>query len=291
MSRRWRRAIRHPAFAVGLVLTLAIVGTAICSLVYTPRDPLRMELASRLQAPSAAHLMGTDQYGRDLLSRVMRGAIASLAVGAVAVGIGMGVGVILGAAGGWVGGWIDEAVMRVTDAVYGFPAVLSALLVTAVFGPGVLISMVAVGIAYVPVFARLSRASVLALRAQEFVTAARALGARDGAILRRHILPNAVSPLIVQATISFPLAILAEAALSYLGLGTQPPNPSWGLMLREAQNFLQLSPWYAVFPGAAIALAVLGFNLLGDGLRDLLDPRVSQYGGEPSGSATAPVAS
>jgi peptide/nickel transport system permease protein len=220
--------------------------------------------------------MGTDQYGRDLLSRVMRGAIASLAVGAVAVGIGLGVGVILGAAGGWVGGWIDEAVMRLTDAVYGFPAVLSALLVTAVFGPGVLISMVAVGIAYVPVFARLSRASVLALRAQEFVTAARALGARDGAILRRHILPNAVSPLIVQATISFPLAILAEAALSYLGLGTQPPNPSWGLMLREAQNFLQLSPWYAVFPGAAIALAVLGFNLLGDGLRDLLDPRVSQ---------------
>jgi peptide/nickel transport system permease protein len=276
MSRRWRRAIHHPAFAVGLVLTLAIVGTAICSLVYTPRDPLRMELASRLQAPSAAHLMGTDQYGRDLLSRVMRGAIASLAVGAVAVGIGLGVGVILGAAGGWVGGWIDEAVMRLTDAVYGFPAVLSALLVTAVFGPGVLISMVAVGIAYVPVFARLSRASVLALRAQEFVTAARALGARDGAILRRHILPNAVSPLIVQATISFPLAILAEAALSYLGLGTQPPNPSWGLMLREAQNFLQLSPWYAVFPGAAIALAVLGFNLLGDGLRDLLDPRVSQ---------------
>jgi peptide/nickel transport system permease protein len=276
MSRRWRGAIHHPAFAVGLGLTLAIVGTAICSLVYTPRDPLRMELASRLQAPSAAHLMGTDQYGRDLLSRVMRGAIASLAVGAVAVGIGMGVGVILGAAGGWVGGWIDEAVMRLTDAVYGFPAVLSALLVTAVFGPGVLISMVAVGIAYVPVFARLSRASVLALRAQEFVTAARALGARDGAILRRHILPNAVSPLIVQATISFPLAILAEAALSYLGLGTQPPNPSWGLMLREAQNFLQLSPWYAVFPGAAIALAVLAFNLLGDGLRDLLDPRVSQ---------------
>jgi peptide/nickel transport system permease protein len=276
MSRRWRRAIHHPAFAVGLVLTLAILGTAICSLVYTPRDPLRMELASRLQAPSAAHLMGTDQYGRDLLSRVMRGAIASLAVGAVAVGIGMGVGVILGAVGGWVGGWSDEAVMRVTDAVYGFPAVLSALLVTAVFGPGVLISMVAVGIAYVPVFARLSRASVLALRAQEFVTAARALGARDRAILRRHILPNAVSPLIVQATISFPLAILAEAALSYLGLGTQPPNPSWGLMLREAQSFLQLSPWYAVFPGAAIALAVLGFNLLGDGLRDLLDPGISQ---------------
>ena len=273
MSRRWRRALRHPAFAAGLALTLAIVGTAVCSLVYTPRDPLRMELAVRLEAPSATHPMGTDQYGRDLLSRVMRGAIASLAVGAVAVGIGMGVGVVLGAAGGWAGGWLDEAAMRVTDAVYGFPAVLSALLITAVFGPGMLISMVAVGVAYVPVFARLTRANVLQLRAQEFVTAARALGARDGVILWRHVLPNTVSPLIVQATISFPLAILAEAALSYLGLGTQPPHPSWGLMLREAQSFLQLSPWYAVFPGAAIALAVLGFNLLGDGLRDLLDPR------------------
>ena len=275
MSRRWRRVLRQRALAVGLLLTGLIVGTAVCSLVYTPRDPLRMEVSARLQGPSPGHPMGTDQYGRDLLSRVMRGAIASLAVGAVAVGIGMVAGVVLGAAGGWSGGWLDEALMRVTDAVYGFPAVLSALLIAAVFRPGVLISMVAVGIAYVPVFARLTRASVLALRVQEFVTAAQALGARDGAILWRHVLPNTISPLIVQATISFPLAILAEAALSYLGLGTQPPNPSWGLMLRDAQNFLQLSPWYAIFPGAAIALAVLGFNLLGDGLRDLLDPRGS----------------
>ena len=273
MSRRWRRALRHRALGVGLLITALIVGTAVCSLVYTPRDPLHMELAARLEAPSAAHPMGTDQYGRDLLSRVMRGAIASLAVGAVAVGIGMAVGVPLGASGGWSGGWLDEVAMRLVDAVYGFPAVLSALLIAAAFHPGVLISMVAVGIAYVPVFARLTRANVLALRVQEFVTAAQALGARDGAILWRHVLPNTVSPLIVQATISFPLAILAEAALSYLGLGTQPPHPSWGLMLRDAQNFLQLSPWYAIFPGAAIALAVLGFNLLGDGLRDLLDPR------------------
>jgi peptide/nickel transport system permease protein len=273
MSRRWRRALRHPGFVLGLAITAAIVGTALCSLVYTPRDPLGMDIAARLLPPSAAHPLGTDQYGRDLLSRVMRGAVASLAVGVVAVGIGMGTGVLLGTAGGWVGGWLDEAAMRVTDAIYGFPAVLSALLVTAVFGPGVLISMVAVGIAYVPVFARLTRANILSLREQDFVMAARALGARDGAIVWRHVLPNTVSPLIVQATISFPLAVLAEAALSYLGLGTQPPHPSWGLMLRDAQNFLQLSPWFAVFPGAAIALAVLGFNLLGDGLRDLLDPR------------------
>ena len=273
MSRRWRRALRHRAFALGLAITAAIVGTALCSLVYTPRDPLQMDIAARLAPPSMAHHLGTDQYGRDILSRVMRGAVASLAVGVVAVGIGMGVGVLLGTAGGWLGGWLDEAAMRLTDAIYGFPAVLSALLVSAVFGPGVLIAMVAVGVAYVPAFARLARANILALREQDFVMAARALGARDGAIVWRHVLPNTVSPLIVQATIAFPLAILAEAALSYLGLGTQPPHPSWGLMLRDAQNFLQLSPWFAVFPGAAIALAVLGFNLLGDGLRDLLDPR------------------
>jgi peptide/nickel transport system permease protein len=272
-GRPWRRALRNRPLAIGLVITVGIVGVAALSLVYTPRDPLRMDIAARLQPPSAAHWFGTDQYGRDLLSRVMRGAVASLAVGAVAVGVGMGAGVLLGIAAGWSGGWLDEALMRVVDALYGFPAVLSALLIAAVFGPGVLLTMLAVGLAYVPVFARLTRASFLTLREQEFVLAARALGAPGRTIVRRHVLPNTVSPLIVQATISFPLAILAEAALSYLGLGTQPPNPSWGLMLRDAQSFLALAPWFAVFPGAAIALAVLGFNLLGDGLRDLLDPR------------------
>jgi peptide/nickel transport system permease protein len=271
--RSWRRALRHRTFAAGLAITGAIVLVAALSLAYTPHDPLRMEIGQRLLPPSAAHPLGTDHYGRDLLARVMRGAAASLAVGAVAVGLGLVVGVLLGMIGGYVGGWPDEAIMRLVDAVYGFPAVLSALLITAVFGPGVLITMTAVGVAYVPVFARLTRASFLTLRAQDFVVAARALGAGDLAVVGRHILPNTLSPLIVQATISFPLAILAEAALSYLGLGTQPPHPSWGLMLKEAQNFLALSPWFAVFPGTAIALAVLGFNLLGDGLRDLLDPR------------------
>jgi peptide/nickel transport system permease protein len=260
---------------VGLVLTGGIVLVAAVSLVYTPQDPLRMDIAARLEAPSGQHPFGTDQFGRDLLSRVMRGAVASLAVGAVAVGLGLGAGVGVGAAAGYAGGWLDEALMRVMDAVYGFPAVLSALLVTAVFGPGVLMSTLAIGVAYVPVFARLTRASVLALRGQDFVLAARALGAGDWTIVRRHILPNALAPLVVQATISFPLAILAEAALSYLGLGTQPPQPSWGLMLKDAQDFLALSPWYAVFPGGAIALAVLGLNCLGDGLRDVLDPRAA----------------
>jgi peptide/nickel transport system permease protein len=269
-----RRIRRHGTFVLGLVITGAIVAVAALSLWYTPRDPLQMNIPARLAAPSATYPLGTDQYGRDLLSRVMRGAASSLVVGAVAVGIGMGAGVLLGMAGGYWGGWLDEGLMRVMDALYGFPAVLSALLVTAAFGPGVLISMLAVGAAYVPIFARLTRARFLELRAEEFVLAARALGARDGGIIGRHILPNTLSPLIVQATISFPLAILAEAALSYLGLGTQPPQPSWGLMLKEAQSFLALAPWYAIFPGSAIALAVLGFNLLGDGLRDILDPRL-----------------
>ena len=270
-----RRAARRGALVLGAAITATIASVALLSLVYTPYDPLQMDLGARLAGPSATHPLGTDQYGRDLLARIMRGAVSSLAVGAVSVSLALGLGVVAGTAGGYLGGWLDEAVMRLMDAVYGFPAVLSALLVAAVFGPGLLISMVAVGIASVPVFARLTRASVLTLKGQEFVVAARALGAGDLTLLGRHVLPNTVSPLVVQATISFPIAILAEAALSYLGLGTQPPNPSWGSMLRDAQNFLARSPWYAVFPGGAIALAVLGFNLLGDGLRDLVDPRVS----------------
>jgi peptide/nickel transport system permease protein len=271
--RPWRAAVRHRTLALGAAITAAIVIVASLSLVYTPRDPLEMRVAARLQPPSAAHPLGTDQFGRDLLSRIMRGARASLLVGAVSVSIGMGLGVLVGMVGGYFGGWLDESLMRLMDAVYGFPAVLSALLIAAVFGPGVVMSMVAVGVVSMPIFARLTRGSFLSLREREFVQAARALGAGDATIIGRHILPNTLSPLIVQATISFPVAILAEAALSYLGLGTQPPHPSWGLMLRDAQNFLELSPWYALFPGTAIALAVLGFNLLGDGLRDVLDPR------------------
>jgi peptide/nickel transport system permease protein len=260
---------------LGAAITLAIVLVAVLSLVYTPRDPLQMDIGARLQPPSVAHPLGTDQFGRDLLARIMRGAASSLLVGGISVGIALGVGVSLGVLAGYAGGWLDEALMRLMDALYGFPPVLSALLLAAVFGPGIAMSMVAVGAASTPIFARLTRSSFLILREREFVVAARALGAPDCAIVGRHILPNTLSPLIVQATITFPFAILAEAALSYLGLGTQPPQPSWGLMLRDAQNFLALSPWFALFPGSAIATFVLGFNLLGDGLRDILDPRSS----------------
>jgi len=268
-----RRALGHVTFTVGLAITVALVTTAAVSLVYTPRDPLEMSIAGRLQGPSRGYPLGTDQFGRDLLSRIMTGAVTSILVGVIAVGIGMGIGVALGMLSGYFGGWLDEGFMRLMDAVQGFPAILSALLMAAVFRPSLGISMVAIGVAFLPVFARLTRASFLEFRDRDFVVAARALGAGDGAVIGRHIMPNTLPPLIVQATISFPVAILAEAGLSYLGLGTQPPNPSWGLMLREAQAFLSLNPWYAIFPGGAIAVTVLGLNLLGDGLRDLLDPK------------------
>ena len=270
-----RRPTRHSAFLVGAVITVALIGTAALSLVYTPEDPLAMASGARLQGPSRVHPFGTDQYGRDLLSRVMRGAVTSIAVGVIAVGIGAAAGVALGIASGWIGGWTDEVAMRLVDAVQGFPAVLSALLLAAVFAPSLAVGMTAIGVSFVPAFARLARAAFLELRVRDFVVAARALGARDWRLVARHILPNTLPPLLVQATTSFPLAIVAEAALAYLGLGTQPPNPSWGLMLKDAQSFLALNPWFAVFPGSAIAVTVLGLNLLGDGLRDLLDPKAA----------------
>src|SRR5438128_5580556 len=242
MSRR-----HHLTFALGVAISLALAATAALSLVYTPRDPLAMAGAARLEGPSRTHPFGTDQYGRDVLSRdvlsrVMAGAPTSIAVGVIAVGIGALAGIVLGLASGWIGGWLDESAMRLVDAVQGFPAILSALLFSAVFAPGIGISMVAIGIAFVPAFARLTRRAVPEPRDREFVVAARALGAGDRRLVLRHILPNTMAPLIVQATTSFPVAILAEAALAYLGLGTQPPHPSWGLMLKEAQNFLGMNP-------------------------------------------------
>src|SRR5262245_15536715 len=268
-----RRSMRHATFVLGAAITVTLMATAALSLVWTPIDPLAMPIADRLQGPTSAHPFGTDQYGRDILSRTMVGAVTSIAVGVIAVGIGAALGMLTGVLSGYVGGWTDEVLMRLIDAVQGFPAILSALLFAAVFRPGIGISMVAIGIAFVPAFARLTRGAFLELRAREFVVAARALGAGDARLVGCHILPNTLPPLVIQATTSFPVAILAEAGLAYLGLGTQPPHPSWGLMLKEAQNFLTLSPSYALLPGGAIALTVLGLNLVGDGLRDLLDPK------------------
>jgi peptide/nickel transport system permease protein len=270
------RPLRNVNLLLGGLLVLAIVAAAVFSYVYTPYDPNRMDLSRRFLPPHSSHLLGTDQYGRDILSRVMKGAVNSILVGWVAVGIGVGVGVLLGSLAAYWGGWRDEGVMRLADVFYGFPAVLSAILITSVLGPGIFNSMLAIGIFYIPIFARLTRGASLSIWQRDFVTSARAIGQSNRAIIWHTVLPNILSPLVVQATVQFAIAILAEAALSYLGLGTQPPHASWGRMLNEAQTFMEISPWLAIFPGLAIAWAVLGFNLLGDGLRDLLDPKLSR---------------
>lgn len=266
--------LKSPNFTIGLVLVGLVIVTAIVSLTYTPFDPTEMSITNRLQGPSAAHPFGTDQYGRDLLSRVMLGAVNSITVGLISVGIGLSLGMLIGMLAGFHGRWIDEVIMRVMDVLYGFPAVLSALLITSILGPGIKNSIIAIGIFNVPIFARLTRGNFLSLKERDFVNAARAIGRGNWGIIGRHMLPNTLSVIIVQATISFAVAILAEAGLSYLGLGTQPPHPSWGLMLKDAQQYMGHSIWPAIFPGIGIAIAVLGFNLVGDGLRDILDPQL-----------------
>ncbi|NWF93394.1 MAG: ABC transporter permease [Syntrophaceae bacterium] len=273
------RLFRNTNFAIGFCITLVIVLTAFISLGYTPHDPNRMNLSERFRPPDGTHWLGTDQYGRDIFSRVMKGSGNSLLVGMVAVSIGMCFGILLGSLAALYRRWVDEVVMRISDVLYGFPAVLSAILITSALGPGVVNSMIAIGIFNIPIFARLTRATSLSIWERDYVTSARAIGRGNLGIVYKHVLPNILSPLIVQGTVQFAIAILAEAGLSYLGLGTQPPHASWGRMLNEAQTFMGTSAWLAIFPGCAIALAVLGFNLLGDGLRDILDPRISRWTG------------
>lgn len=272
----WKRAFTHPSFAIGAVLTLLLVLAALLSLVWAPYSVYEVDMASKLLPPGAHHWFGTDAYGRDVASLLLVGARASIAVGVVAVSIGLIVGTAFGLLASAKRGWVEETIMRIADFGFAFPAILSAIMLTAVFGPGMVNAMIAIGIYNIPTFARITRASANAVWAREFVLAARACGKNSLSITLEHVLPNIMSVLIVQATIRFAIAILAEAALSYLGLGTQPPQPSWGRMLSEAQTLMFQAPLLAVFPGIAIALAVLGLNLLGDGLRDLFDPRLAR---------------
>lgn len=259
---------------LGLGIIVSVLLVALVGRFYTPYPPARQDIASRLLPPTLAHPLGTDHLGRDTLSRLMEGAGYSLFVGILAVGLGAAGGTALGMIAGTFGQWIDELVMRVIDFVMGFPIILLAILVASVFGPGMRNSMTAIAVANIPIFARLVRGNLLSLREEDFVMAARASGAHTGWILLVHLLPHLLTPLVIQGTVSLGTAILADAGLSYLGLGVQPPHASWGRMIYEARSFLSLDPWLAVFPGATIAFTILGFNLLGDGLRDLFDPRV-----------------
>jgi peptide/nickel transport system permease protein len=272
----WRRALQHRSFMLGGVLTLALLLAAAVSLAWTPWSPYELDLADKLKPPSWSHWLGTDAYGRDVASLLLVGARASILVGVIAVGIGLTVGTALGLLAAARRGWVEEAIMRFTDFSLAFPAIFSAIMLTAVFGAGIVNAIVAIGIYNIPTFARITRASAKAIWSREYIAAARACGKGTFAITMQHVLPNISAVLIVQITIRFAIAILAEAALSYLGLGTQPPQPSWGRMLSEAQSMMFQSPLLAVFPGMAIAFAVLGLNLLGDGLRDLLDPRLAR---------------
>jgi peptide/nickel transport system permease protein len=269
-----KRFFGNKNFTVGFILTSIVLIAALISAFWTPYDSNRMNVRARLQSPSLSHPLGTDHYGRDTLSRVMVGAVNSIIVGLVTVAIGLSVGVILGLASAYYGRWVDESIMRFSDLLFGFPAVLSAILITSILGPSMVNAMLAIGIFSIPIFARLTRAVSISFWEREFIAAARASGVSEWAITWRHVLPNILSPLLIQGTIQFAVAILAEAGLSYLGLGTQPPHASWGRMLNEAQTYMGLSPWIAIFPGLAIAWAVLGLNLLGDGLRDTLDPKM-----------------
>lgn len=271
LVRPWMK--RHATLFVGLILVSIVMSAALLGSVWTPFPINEPDFAVQLQDPTPRHPFGTDEFGRDLLSRVLVGAGLALRVGLGSVSIGLLFGATLGLLAGWRGGWLDDVVMRLIDVLYAFPAILMALLLSATFRPGTTTAIVAIGLALVPQFARIARASALTSRSSPHVEAARALGASPWRTYWTCLVPDASGPVAVQASLSLSLAVLAEAALSFLGLGSPPDAASWGVMLRDAQSYLGLSPWPALVPGLAISVTVLGWSLLGDGLRDVLDPR------------------
>lgn len=268
------RLLRGHLAKVGAAVVLALVVAATLAPSLAPYDPTEQALDRMLQPPGRQHLLGTDDLGRDILSRLLYGARVSLVVGLLSVGLSLVVGVALGLVAGYRGGWLDEVIMRVMDGLLAFPALVLALAITAALGPSLRNAMLAIGIVGIPSFARLVRGQVLSLRAQEFVEAARAGGAGDGRIVLRHIVPSTLAPIIVHASLRVAFGVLAEAGLSFLGLGTQPPTPSWGAMLNTGREYLEMAPWLSIAPGAAIFVTTLSFNFLGDGLRDAADPRL-----------------
>ncbi len=270
------RALKHTGFVTGMVILLTLIFCAVVSVFWSPYPVADIDIPNKLAPPSAQHWLGTDSLGRDIASLLWVGSQNTLLVGLIAVGIGLSVGVPLGLLASARRGWTEEVIMRAADFTFAFPALLSAILLTAIYGPGLVISITAIGIFNIPVFARVTRGAANAVWTRDYTLAAMAAGKSKWTITWNHVLPNMASVLIVQASVQFAIAILAEAALSYLGLGTQAPQPSWGRMLNEAQSQMFQAPWLAVYPGMAIAIAVLGLNLLGDGLRDLMDPRLAR---------------
>jgi peptide/nickel transport system permease protein len=267
------RLMRRRGAMLGLAIVLVFVLIAFFAPLIAPQDPLQTSWSAVRKAPSAQYLFGTDEIGRDVLSRVIWGARASLLAGLVSVSIAMALGVPIGLLAGYMGGWVDGVISRFTDAMLAVPFLILAIALAAFLGPSLTNAMIAIGVSATPIFIRLTRGQVLSVKVEDFVEAARAVGNPHWRIALRHILPNILPPLIVQATLAIAAAIIAEASLSFLGLGQQPPAPSWGSMLNTAKNYVDNAPWMAIWPGVSIFLLVLSFNLLGDGLRDALDPR------------------
>ena len=272
-NRAFAKFMANPSALFGAVLVLVFVVLAVFAAWIAPYDPNKTNFLMLRKAPSAMHWLGTDEIGRDILSRLIHGGIASLYAGVVSVFIALFVGMPIGLVAGWFGGWLDAIISRATDALLAVPFLILAIALAAALGPSLTNAMIAIGLSQVPIFVRLTRGQVLAVKTEDFVEGARAVGVPNRLILLRHITPNIFAPLVVQATLTVATAIIAEASLSFLGLGQQPPAPSWGSMLNTAKNYMDSAPWMSISPGIAIVLVVLGFNLLGDGLRDALDPR------------------
>ncbi len=272
----WRRFRRHRAAQAGAAVILLFGLLAALAPAVVPYSPTEADLNRRLLPPGPVHWLGTDQQGRDLFSRIIYGGRVSLLIGVIAVGVAAAIGVPAGALAGYRGGWLGQALMMLVDILLSFPVILIAIVIVALFGPGIRNAMIAIGIAQMPVYARLTRGEVLRLRSDMFVEAARSVGVSDGRILLRHVFPNTLAPLVVQSTLNLAGAILAAAYLGFLGLGAQPPTPEWGAMLSDARTYLRTAPHVSLYPGLAVMLVVLGFNLFGDGLRDALDPRATR---------------
>jgi ABC-type dipeptide/oligopeptide/nickel transport system permease subunit len=272
-NRAFDKFLRNRSAVAGAILVLLFVGLAVLAPLIAPFDPSKTNFAALRQPPSLTYWFGTDEIGRDILSRVMHGGVASLYAGVVSVLIAVLIGVPIGLIAGWYGGWTDAAISRATDALLAVPFLILAIALAAALGPSLVNAMIAIGLSQVPIFVRLARGQTLVVKSEDFVEGAHAVGVAEAMILARHVAPNILPPILVQATLTVATAIIAEASLAFLGLGQQPPAPSWGSMLNTAKNYLEQAPWMSLSPGAAIFLVVLGFNLLGDGLRDALDPR------------------